>query len=283
VRGYLAEGRERLMEVLGLPGAQSRTMMRVKALLGVGQLARCQGDYGAARAAIEESLAISQELGDRWGIAESFRTLGEVACSQGDYEAAWALVEESLEMFWRLGNKCEVAYSLAALGGVAQGEGDYGGAGGLYAVSLALYREQGKSEALIADDLRNLGHVASYQGNYARASARFIESLAILREQGYKPPMPACLVGLSEVAHTQGERERAARLLGAAAALLDAIGACWPWVERAAYERQVAAVRAELGQEAFAAAFAAGRTMPLDQAIAYALHEEAPSSQLATT
>jgi predicted ATPase/DNA-binding SARP family transcriptional activator len=273
VRGYLAEGRERLMEVLGLPGAQSRTTMRAKTLLGVGQLARCQGDYAAARAAIEESLAISQELGDQWGIAESFRSLGEVACSQGDYEAAWALIEDSLEMFWRLGNRCEIAYSLAALGGVAQGEGDYGGAGGLYAVSLALYREQGKSEALIADDLRNLGHVAYCQGNHARAAARFIESLTILWEQGYMPPIPACLVGLSEVAHTQGERERAARLLGAAAALMDVIGACWPSVERAAYERQVAAVCARLGHEAFAAAWAAGRELSLDQAVALALDE----------
>jgi hypothetical protein len=46
----------------------------------------------------------------------------------------------------------------------------------------------------------------------------------------------------------------------------------WP-DERRDYERIVATARAQLGEEAFAMAWAAGRAMSLDQAIAYALEE----------
>jgi hypothetical protein len=41
--------------------------------------------------------------------------------------------------------------------------------------------------------------------------------------------------------------------------------------DRADYERQVAAISAVLGEEAFAAAWAAGRAMSLDEGIAHAL------------
>ena len=41
--------------------------------------------------------------------------------------------------------------------------------------------------------------------------------------------------------------------------------------ERAGYERDLAAVRAELGEEAFAEDWAEGRAMSVEQAVAYAL------------
>jgi hypothetical protein len=61
--------------------------------------------------------------------------------------------------------------------------------------------------------------------------------------------------------------------LGAAQVLREAIGIPLPPVERAEHERRVAAVRAALGEETFTAAWAVGRTLPLEQAIAEALAE----------
>jgi hypothetical protein len=67
---------------------------------------------------------------------------------------------------------------------------------------------------------------------------------------------------------------RAARLLGAADALLEASGiANAPTVHRVEIERNVAALRARLDETAFAAAWAEGRAMSLEQASAYALEE----------
>ena len=66
----------------------------------------------------------------------------------------------------------------------------------------------------------------------------------------------------------QGEFTWAARLLGTTEALREALGTPLPPVERAAYERSVAATRAQLGEKPFAAAWARGRTMTPEQALA---------------
>ena len=83
-RGHLSEGREWCARVLGKAGAEERTSERAKALNVAGVLARRQGDYPAARALHEESLAIRRQLGDRRGMAASLNNLGNVAVKQGD-------------------------------------------------------------------------------------------------------------------------------------------------------------------------------------------------------
>jgi hypothetical protein len=76
--------------------------------------------------------------------------------------------------------------------------------------------------------------------------------------------------------------ERAARLLGATEVLLEASGKNFDDTERIGngripitsqsdYERHVAAVRTALSDQAFAAAWEAGRALSLEQAIAEAL------------
>jgi hypothetical protein len=69
----------------------------------------------------------------------------------------------------------------------------------------------------------------------------------------------------------QGRAERAAQLLGAAKAPLDATGSRTHHVDRAEFDRSAAAARAQLGEDAFAAAWTAGQALTLDQAITEAL------------
>ena len=57
----------------------------------------------------------------------------------------------------------------------------------------------------------------------------------------------------------------------------------WPPEHRNHYQRTLAAVRAVLDPAAFEAAWAAGRALTLDQAIAYALDESAESERAAST
>ncbi len=63
------------------------------------------------------------------------------------------------------------------------------------------------------------------------------------------------------------------RLWGAVHALRDVTGAHIPPGERLEYERAVAAACIQVGEEAFAAAWAEGRAMTLEQAVAYASGE----------
>jgi hypothetical protein len=82
--------------------------------------------------------------------------------------------------------------------------------------------------------------------------------------------MAECLEGLAGVAVAQQQLERAARLLGAAKAWRETTGAPLPPSRRAGYERDLAAVRAGVGEAAFVEAMAEGTSMSLGQAIAYA-------------
>jgi hypothetical protein len=92
---------------------------------------------------------------------------------------------------------------------------------------------------------------------------------------GDKRRVAGPLEDLAKIACTQGKPERAARLFGAAEALREAIGNPLSVREREDHDRDVDAVREGLVQETFAAAWAEGRAMTLDQAIAYALERTA--------
>jgi len=158
------------------------------------------------------------------------------------------------------------------MGGEAHRQGDYAAARSFLEESLALARELGDKWGM-AGLLKALGNVRRCEGHSGRAAALYKESLALNRDLTSKDSIAQVLHNLGYVAQDQGEDERAARLFGAAEGLFDAIGRSWDPNERAESERHAAAVRAALGEEVFAAAWATGRAMPLDEAVAFALQE----------
>ena len=72
-----------------------------------------------------------------------------------------------------------------------------------------------------------------------------------------------------------GQAERAARLLGTAKTALEASNAPLPMgpADQAAYDRYLAATKAQLDSQVFAAAWEEGRRMTLSQAVACALEQ----------
>jgi DNA-binding CsgD family transcriptional regulator len=109
--------------------------------------------------------------------------------------------------------------------------------------------------------------VAAVQHDYATALARYEESLLMARKVDSKCNVATCLEGLAGVRAAQGELSQSARLWGAAEALRETIDAPIPPVYRATYEQAVAAARTRLGEKAFAALWAEGRTMTPEQAL----------------
>jgi hypothetical protein len=83
----------------------------------------------------------------------------------------------------------------------------------------------------------------------------------------------ACLRGIAAIIAPSGKEEQAARLLGAAEALAEVVGAAQSGAARTGLDEQIAALRRALGEEAFGSAWATGRAMTLEQAAAYALGE----------
>ncbi len=246
-------------------------------LSSLGTLARTEGKHSEARSLAEESLAMYRESGDKRGIASSLNYLGSVAFTQGDYARARSLYQESLVAFRELGDKQGIAASLINLGNIAHQSGDYAAARSLLEESLAILR-QVADKRTVASALCNLGYVAQGQGHHKTACSFYEEGLTIFQELGEKLGMANSFEGLAEAAEALGQAERAARLFAAAEALREAIGAPMRDAARANYETKVAGVRAKLEDEAFAAAWAQGRSMGLEQAIAYALKTDSRKS-----
>jgi tetratricopeptide (TPR) repeat protein len=225
----------------------------------LGRTATDQGDYRRAAASAEESLALFRELGDKRGSAFALNYLGRIATDQGDYRRAAALVEESLALFRELGATGGSAWALNDLARTATDEGDYRRAASLLDESLSLFRSLGDKRGS-AWALNNLGRTATEQGDYRRAATLLDKSLALFRELGgAKLGMVLGMQGLAVVACAQEQPERAAQLFGAAQALREAIGVPRPPADQARYDRTVAAARARLGEDAFAAEWAKGR------------------------
>jgi predicted ATPase/class 3 adenylate cyclase/DNA-binding CsgD family transcriptional regulator len=227
-----------------------------------------QGEYVRAISLREESLALFRELGDIKDIDLCLSGLAwSLFISQGDPAKVRALLEESLALCREVGHKVGTVRALSNLGEVFLQQGDAVKARLLLEENVALSREIG-FRYHTAYSLSLLGRVTASQGDYAAARAFYEESLAIGKEVGDNLYIAFYLEGLAEVVAVQGDPTWAARLWGAAEALRDAMGAPIPPVYRAEYDHSVAAARAQLGERAFAAAWAEGRTMTLEQALA---------------
>ena len=134
-----------------------------------------------------------------------------------------------------------------------------------------------------ATQLVGLGNVTLRQRQFGEAAKFFSEALALGREIDDKLVIAQCLEGLAVVASagsplvsslsntTKHAAVRAAQLFGAAAALHDALQAPVSLTERADFDGSVAAIRTQLDDGTWSAAYTEGRTMSLHQAITYAL------------
>jgi predicted ATPase/DNA-binding CsgD family transcriptional regulator len=224
-----------------------------------------RGEYARANAMYEECLEVFRELGNKVAIASTLHQLALVLfLSLGDQERVRSLLEESLALWKEMGSKNGIAVWSYLAGQVALHQGDAFQARSLLEESVAHYKEVG-DRWHTARSLSALARVEAVQGNYAEARTLYEENLVLCREMGNKNIAPA-LEGLASVAMGQDQPAWAARLWGAAEALRETIGTpIWP-VERAAYERSVAAARTLLGERKFGAAWVEGRTMPLEQA-----------------
>src|SRR5262249_37429429 len=79
------------------------------------------------------------------------------------------------------------------------------------------------------------------------------------------------LAGFAGVVAECGQPERAARLCGVAAAVLDELGVTLSPAHRPGFERALAAARSALAEEAFTAALAAGKPTAPEEALADAM------------
>ena len=101
------------------------------------------GRYDEARLALEESVALSSSVGDRWGLGFAYRGLGIIAQSQGEHQGAIDLFRKSLDTLTDLGATNDVARVLAEMSYSVFALGDHAEAGRLWRQALRLALETG--------------------------------------------------------------------------------------------------------------------------------------------
>jgi non-specific serine/threonine protein kinase len=268
-RGYATEGYEWLREILAHPAAVGSPAIRRRALPLFARLAVHHGEHALSLEAYAELLAGQRSDGDRYGAAKTLIQVANVHFLQEAYADAWdcfdaskkeadELFDSALEGFW-----CHYG-GMAALC-----EGRYELARTLAARAVTAF----DSENIVLMSCyaqMTLGNVDFEQGRYQDANARFLGALEVALDYGNRTLLAHLLEGLSGLAGALGQHHRAVRLAGAVEALREADGApVHPAFGRLA-ERRLAISREALGAEAASAAWAAGRSLPMEQVLAEA-------------
>ena len=320
-RGYWNEGRTWLEQAIA-GGSFAPADVRAAALGGVGQIAIDQGDFMEGRRRLEESLALARQAGDERWAARTLRTLGVIASNQSEFARAVELFDEALVQFRAMPEpagigRCLNDLALVAdrLGHVSQAIAYYEEAlglarltddrtfaslilsnlGGAYINSGELARGQALTEEALlqsrrlgddlgeAINLYNLGDCVRQRGEVVSARDRYRESLTITAQLDEQQLSSRILDRIAELLVTSGLPRFAAHLLGAAAAARRAIGDELFPSEEAFVVETTETTRTALGDEAFAAAWDAGASLSLDEAIAEALAMDLPGEIVAQT
>jgi non-specific serine/threonine protein kinase len=270
-QGYVMEGCEWLREILAFRSALGSPAIRRRALPLLARLACHHGEHAAALEAYEELLAAQRSAADRHGAAHTLIEVANVHYLRGAYSLAWACFEASraeaaddfdqqLEGIW-----CHYG------GMLALSEGRYQLARTLATNAVTVYDSE--SAPLAGAYVRViLGTADREEGRYEEANQWFLQGLDVAVDFGDRTLVAHLLEGFSGLASALGQHQRAVRLGGAAAAMREAdgtVGDPLAWHS----ERWLAISRLALGEEAALAAWATGRSLPMDQALDEAEHQ----------
>jgi predicted ATPase/tetratricopeptide (TPR) repeat protein len=308
-RGFLSEGRDWANRLLQTSIAQEQMIIRCYALWCSGAMAMWQGDLNHALSVLEEAVVIAKSLEEPMMVAVTLLFLGTTQVNRGEDKTALKYLQEARELYEQLAMPWYQAITLVHMGNaslgmgdsnkarayldqansisqqigenwlnsfilnnygeVARTDGDYQKAQEYYEQSERLLISMGDKGDL-ARLVHNLGCVARHTGSLSEAEDRFKESLGMFIKLGNQRGMAECLASLAGLWTEQGQFERAAKMLGAAQALLEQTGAEWWPADRGEVERNLETVEQSLLQAQFDSAWESGTKMNLGAAIAYA-------------
>jgi predicted ATPase/class 3 adenylate cyclase len=266
VRGNASEGLALIEGALARGGDHPA---RLRALSAAAILAGFSDRSRRAIELAEDELALAQEVGDERLLAVALCDLGFTLGSM-DTRRARVLLEESRTRFAAVGDESGVARALNNLSMVAFVLGDLSASRRLADESLAVAQRADDARAVCAA-LLNAAQAAKH--DKAPEDARALNREAVRRswELGYGTVLAFALEELASLGGDVGSSD-AARLLGAADALRERIASFRTvTLERELLARMVEDVRTALGPEQFAAAWAEGRELRLEDAVRLAL------------
>ena len=263
---------------LGASGGDER--LRGQAFINAGFMPFWMGQDDRAAELFSRGLEIGRQVEDAPMVSQALGGLARVAL-RTDVAEGRRLAGEALTVSKAADDEAGRSNALHLLGVGAQIAGDLLEARTWMTLRLALVRSQGNL-FLVASEAGNLSMVERQLGNLEAAEALVREALDIGERIGDRFITPFAFSGLASIATERGEFERAATLVGAAEALMEAQHMAWPPDERPHYERLLADLPTSMGADAFERTRAAGHSMPTDAAIDLALGIDPAGGQAQT-
>jgi predicted ATPase/DNA-binding NarL/FixJ family response regulator len=273
-QGMFRVGRRWLESALAV--TTGRGVLRARAMLLASRLAFGQRDGHAARRLLDDGERLARQIGDPDAIAQAMFIRGTTAMFRNDLALAVESFEAALAMLdltddSALDRRLHVMFTLVAAAGLA---GDHARAGACYGEVLAITEPSGEGIHR-SNAMWSRGLTAWRQGDLDQAAALEFASLQLKRDHGLDDALGAalCLEVLAWIAADQQRSDRAARLLGAAGAVLDDLGSpirkFGHLVEHHdGCERQI---RDALGDRVFEETVRHGRHLTFEAALAEAL------------
>ena len=255
VRGLGREGL-RWIETALARGDGLASAARARALHGAGGLAWSVGDFERAVELASAAIPVAQEAGATWDEMAANTVLGAVTNSLGESERARAYHQRSMELSEELG--IEPVVSKVNLAGIALDLGDNEEARTMFDDVLAIYRRNDNVSG-IGTVLLNRGAANHALGQHDAARRDFEEAQACLAEVGFTAHVARAKQGLAACAATRGNFEEAARLMGRATRELEELGVPDGQFGVLMNAETVERAREALGDDAYGAAYAAGR------------------------
>ena len=293
-RRGLGEGQATICAALDRPNAQEPTLVRGRTLVAAARLLLA-GDTAAAAARAEAALAIAQAHADDQLRCEALYVTAGIAANRRDDDVLLDLTDEALAVARSLDDPRLVACLLGArlispllgseerirlgeqalalirqtgdhvmylriLGNLAYAQlaaGQIGLARRKLIEARQLFREAGDQGGLTLC-ICNLGFASYLDGANDEARELFEELLRIARRDGDLMMVAYGQLGRALLARRGGDLEGAAELHGAADALHEKLGTRVDGVESEPREEDMSALRVELGDAAFEAAYRRG-------------------------
>ena len=260
------EARARYEEGLEVARKAKDAVSQIYLLYALGRLHVRTGDNEQARELYSEALHLSQQVGERWMALNVLVGLSQVS---EEVDAGPAL-EEMVGVMRQTGNRMMQIVWLRQLAYRRRLEGDLEGAKRAVDEALEIVKEEGTSEAKVLGDYILASHLDEAEKDYAGALREFRNGVGAAHSQGSEWETTFGLTGVARMLAHNGESERAALLLGAAAAMQEKVGMHPQGPRAEALRRVTEGLGNALGEVELERLRTEGRAMSLDAAVALA-------------
>lgn len=260
-RGHAAEGLRWCERILSMPALAPALESSV--LVGAALMEYMQGEHGRAAIRLDRALLLAGADGDTRVIAHAESMYGHIEHARGNLREAYARFSRGIEAFRAAGLAWGTGSALSGMAGAVLAAGDVAHAERLLDEATALLRHGGPW--FLTPVLCFRAVLAVHRGDAHQVLVLMRESLGYIRTLQDKYAFVYALLPLAAAAVLKGDDRWAARLLGARDAVAERTGATVAVaIVHDLRDRTERDVRARLGSERWAAAYAEGRTASLD-------------------